>query len=400
MSSVIKRIKNYNELLPSRLHSLKWSALFESPFRFFRGTCHLFAADFIKVYGLRSGVKTWICGDLHFENFGSYKGANRLVYFDINDFDESILAIPEPELARFLTSIVIAGRQMKAADNEIKKTLHGVTGMYADALSCGKALMMESEVAHGVLKEYFDNLNNRDRQSFILDHTTKQKNKISLKYDGTHFLPIEATKKDEIYSGLKELLKQNAHFADLKFEDAAFRVAGTGSLGLQRYCVLCYNKLKDKYYLIDVKEARKSCYGKLVDIKQPKFKNEAERVIRTEYIMQYNAPDFMATARINKKWFIIKELQPLADKLSLKEFDNNFSAFTDAATSMAPLIAYAQLRSSGHNGAATAEDLMRFAGKKQWRKDLVEVSAHLADCNAKYYNTFVKSEKVKNRLSV
>jgi hypothetical protein len=27
----------------------------------------------------------------HIENFGSYKGDNRLVYFDIGDFDESLL---------------------------------------------------------------------------------------------------------------------------------------------------------------------------------------------------------------------------------------------------------------------------------------------------------------------
>ena len=48
----------------------------------------------------------WICGDLHIENFGSYKGDNRLVYFDLNDFDESILA-PVSSTSPILIAIVM-----------------------------------------------------------------------------------------------------------------------------------------------------------------------------------------------------------------------------------------------------------------------------------------------------
>ncbi len=35
---------------------------------------------------LPQSPNTWICGDLHLENFGSYKANNKLVYFDLNDF--------------------------------------------------------------------------------------------------------------------------------------------------------------------------------------------------------------------------------------------------------------------------------------------------------------------------
>ena len=104
MASVIKRINDYNAGIPATMQEMKWKALQESPFRFYRGTCHLFAQDFVKMYKDKPKVKTWICGDLHFENFGSFKGENRLVYFDLNDFDESILAGPEAEIARFIKS--------------------------------------------------------------------------------------------------------------------------------------------------------------------------------------------------------------------------------------------------------------------------------------------------------
>src|SRR6202166_307112 len=79
----------------------------QNAFRFFRGTCHLFYEDLSKQNPLYQYPLTWICGDLHLENFGSYKGDNRLVYFDLNDFDEALLAPATWELARIITSIFV-----------------------------------------------------------------------------------------------------------------------------------------------------------------------------------------------------------------------------------------------------------------------------------------------------
>jgi uncharacterized protein (DUF2252 family) len=80
----------------------------ESAFRFFRGTCHLFYEDLGKNSSFPSSPASWITGDLHLENFGSYKGDNGLVYFDVNDFNEAILAPVTWEIARMTTSIFVA----------------------------------------------------------------------------------------------------------------------------------------------------------------------------------------------------------------------------------------------------------------------------------------------------
>ena len=79
-----------------------------SPFRFFRGTAHLFYDDWPASSPLDKSPLTWACGDLHLENFGSYKGENGLAYFDINDFDEAALAPASRDLARFATSTLLA----------------------------------------------------------------------------------------------------------------------------------------------------------------------------------------------------------------------------------------------------------------------------------------------------
>jgi uncharacterized protein (DUF2252 family) len=391
MASVVKRIDEYNEGISPQLHDLKWAALKESKFRFYRGTCHLFAADFVKLYQYKPKVKSWICGDLHFENFGSYKGENRLVYFDLNDFDESLLAGPEPELARFLTSIIIAAGQMKVGPIVLHKALHDIMGAYANALQKGKALMLEAEVAHGKFRKYFEQVSTFDRESFIAKRTYKEKGALLLKADNIHFMQLSDEQKAKVYKGISPLLN-NGRFEHLVFEDAAYRIAGTGSLGQERYCVLCYSKKKGKHYLIDVKEAKRSCYTGLLKVKQPRFANEANRVNTVGYIMQFNSPAFMATVNIDKKWHMVKEMQLVADRMSLTDFEDDFNSLTAVAKEMAVLTAYAHLRSSGHMGASAADELILFAEKTQWQKDIIEVSGELAKRNSKYYKEFLKAQ--------
>ena len=102
---------------PDRL-KLKYAAMRASPFAFFRGSCHLFYARLPRDGIFKSAPLAWSCGDLHLENFGSYKGDNRLVYFDINDFDEAALAPASWDPVRLLASLRIAadGRAIARSD--------------------------------------------------------------------------------------------------------------------------------------------------------------------------------------------------------------------------------------------------------------------------------------------
>jgi len=389
MNAVLKRINAFNSGLPPNLREIKKKALLESPFRFFRGTDHLFAEDFIKLYNYGSKVKTWVCGDLHFENFGSFKGENRLVYFDLNDFDEAILASPEIDVSRFLASVIVAAGMMKAQGLSINKTVHDIVSQYVNTVNHRKALMLEAEVAHGVFKKYFEQLGSRNRAEYIAEKTTKVKGQLALKIDQEHFLEMELDLKGRIIETMQSYVAQHKALEHLVFSDVAFRVAGTGSLGLQRYCILGYNKRKGKHYLLDMKEGRHSCFSELIDTKQPKFKNQAERIITIGNLMEFSSPAFTVPVFFDDKWFIVKELQPYIDKISLAELKTDFKTLSEVAVEMASLAAYAHLRSSGHLGASSADDLVKFVNKKQWQTDIVEVSYELARKNNKYYHDYV-----------
>ena len=90
--NVVQQIRAFNAGRgPERL-GLKYNKMRSDPFVFLRGACHLFY-DRLPCKGLfKSAPLVWSCGDLHVENFRSYKGDNRPVYFDMNDFDEGLLA--------------------------------------------------------------------------------------------------------------------------------------------------------------------------------------------------------------------------------------------------------------------------------------------------------------------
>ncbi|HEX3933041.1 MAG TPA: DUF2252 family protein, partial [Puia sp.] len=92
MNRLFDRLHAFNQGLLPEMVQLKYEAMAENAFRFFRGTCHLFYEDLAAAEPLSLSPLAWICGDLHIENFGSYKGDNKLVYFDLNDFDEALLA--------------------------------------------------------------------------------------------------------------------------------------------------------------------------------------------------------------------------------------------------------------------------------------------------------------------
>ena len=64
--------------------------------------------DFAAGPAVNVGPITCVCGDLHLENFGSYRAANGLVFFDFNDFGEALLAPALWDVSRFFCSIGVA----------------------------------------------------------------------------------------------------------------------------------------------------------------------------------------------------------------------------------------------------------------------------------------------------
>ena len=57
-------------------------------------------------------IRVQACGDAHLMNFGGFATPERNIFFDINDFDETLPAPWEWDVKRLTASIVIAARHL------------------------------------------------------------------------------------------------------------------------------------------------------------------------------------------------------------------------------------------------------------------------------------------------
>jgi uncharacterized protein (DUF2252 family) len=79
-----------------------------SPFTFYRGAATVMAAD---LGGTPvAGLEVQLCGDAHLSNFGLFASPERLLLFDLNDFDETLPGPFEYDVKRMAASFAVAGR--------------------------------------------------------------------------------------------------------------------------------------------------------------------------------------------------------------------------------------------------------------------------------------------------
>ncbi len=362
---------------PERV-AMKYAKMAQSPFIFLRGACHLFYAALPDTPLFRAAPLAWCCGDLHFENFGSYKGDNRLVYFDINDYDEAALAPCTWDVVRLLTSIQCGADALHATQAEALAASQSCLEAYRNALINGKPLWVERETSSGLVNVLLTNLQGRQRAAFLDKRTVRKAHRRSLIVDGVKALPASDMQKQAVAGFM-------AHFAAAQPEpgffevlDVARRIAGTGSLGVERFVVLVEGKgSPDGNYLLDIKEARPSAMAPhlaRIGIVQPAWADEANRVVTVQKRMQAVNHAFLQPVQLGSLSCILKGLQPTEDRVSIVEWGRKLDRLKEVVATMGRILAWDQLRASGRSGAACADELIAFAQGEGWMTEMQEAA--------------------------
>lgn len=354
---------------PERL-AMKYAKMAQSPFIFLRGTCDLFYAALPDSALFCDAPLAWCCGDLHFENFGSYKGDNRQVYFDINDYDEAALAPVTWDIIRLLTSIQCGADSLNATPDESLRVAQSGIDAYRSALIHGKPLWVEKETSDGLVNVLLTDLQNRERSKFLDKRTVRKGSQRSLKVDGIKALPASAAQKQRVTEFMTHFAAQQENPAFFQVLDIARRIAGTGSLGVERFVVLVEGKNSpDGNYLLDLKEAVPSAMMPHLDrlgIVQPTWGDEAERVVKVQNRMQSVDHAFLHAVKFDGLPCVLKGLQPSEDRVSIGDWGKKLERLQAVAAIMGRILAWDQLRASGRSGAACADALSDFAQGHEW----------------------------------
>lgn len=378
--NIIKQIKRANAGRDPERTAMKYRAIRASPFIFLRGTCHLFYERLAKLNSEMDAPLVWCCGDLHLENFGSYKGDNRLVYFDINDFDEAALGPATWELVRFLASVFIGVREFGSSRINDASLAQTFLDSYASCLVHGKARWVERETASGIVKDLLEQLRMRKRVD-LLNSRTKVKGKHRrFLNDGRKTLPVTEEDRIRVVDLMEKFAARQSNPDFYRVLDVSRRIAGTGSLGVARYAILIEGKgSPDQNYLLDLKRAGGSSIGTHFTSLQPKWPEEAARVVEIERRLQAVPTAFLHPLRMEGHSYVLRALQPVEDRLPLAGFHKHPELVNGAMQLMGDCVAWAHLRSSGREGSAIADELIDFGRKNKWRVRLLNQARHMAE---------------------
>ncbi|WP_055563973.1 DUF2252 domain-containing protein [Streptomyces atriruber] len=283
-----------------------------SPFAFLRGSAGLMAYDLARTP--LSGIGAQICGDAHAGNFGLYGDARGGLVIDLNDFDETAHGPWEWDLKRLAASLVLAGREAGASEDACEEAALDAVGAYRrtmrllaklPVLDAWNAIADEQLVSHtdardllGTLERVAEKARKNTSARFAAKSTEQAVSGDGA--EGRRFVDappvlrrvpdaeaasVAAALGEYVGTLTEDRLPLLARYA---IQDVAFRVVGTGSVGLRSYVVLLLDH-RGEPLVLQVKEARPSAllpHLPVAGFKAPETLHEGHRVVLGQKRMQ------------------------------------------------------------------------------------------------------------------
>lgn len=375
---VVRQLQQFNQGRNATGLTLKYRKMRDSAFNFLRGSCHLFYARMAQGHSLPDTPLAWVCGDLHLENFGSYKADNRLVYFDINDFDEAALAPAGWDLVRMLCSIDLGADAAGLPSQERACLSTAFLDAYAAALAQGKVLSVERATATGLVRSLLDDVRTRERSALLDKFTDVHGKKRMLRLDGKRAFAATALQAQIARDCMARITEDQLKPDFYKVLDVAQRLAGTGSLGLERYLILVHGKgAPDGHYLLDLKRAAPSVLQPHLQAKQPHWASQAHRIVGLQRRMQAVSMAFLQPIVMDDAAYVLRGLQASEDRIAMQDAHQSPSERLDLLTTMGRVLAWAHLRSAGREGSANADALVAFGQDTAWKMALHAAAASM-----------------------
>lgn len=379
----------WNRGRDARLLARKFAIMRTGPFPFLRGSCPLFYHMWPPTPVLDSAPVAWISGDLHVENFGSFKGDNRLTYFDLNDFDEAALAPATWDTAHLLTSILAGASAIGLSAPDAEALARVALQAYAAELRRAKPRWIERQTARGIVRKLLAQTGRRTRSELLDRYTRRNGQRRSLVRDNRRIWPITRDDRRYVKEIVGALAKASPEPPFFRVLDIARRAAGNGALGVRRYVALVEGRgSPNRNALIDIKQELPSAVAPFSPVAQPVWRSDGERVSSVQHRAQAVSPALLRSVEKAGASFVIHELQPVADRMTLGEWADKPRKLRGAVEVFARLAAWAQVRTAGWRGAASVDAWLDFGARDDWQKPLFQRAREGAAQNASAYAAF------------
>lgn len=315
----VELLQSQAENRVAELVPVRYGRMMLSPLTFYRGSALIMASDLSRTPS--SGITVQLCGDAHLSNFGVFDSPERIMVFDINDFDETLPGPWEWDVKRLAASIEIAGRsrEFSAADCR-SATLEAVRGYRERMRIAAEMPVLTAWYDHltaDQVVEWVKNAQVGHPKTNQVKRTEKAVAKARTKDSLTAFaklvhvvdgqlrikalpplivpledLGVEDRSREDDEKIMSDLLATYqttliaAHHPIREFEylRMARKVVGVGSVGTRAWIILMRGRGNSDPLLLQAKEAQESVLSRFLDASE--YSNQGERVVRGQRAMQ------------------------------------------------------------------------------------------------------------------
>jgi uncharacterized protein (DUF2252 family) len=312
-----------------------------SPFTFFRGAAIIQARDLANAHV--SGITVQACGDCHLANFGGFASPERVLVFDINDFDETFPGPWEWDIKRLGASLVLAARDRTFSKSVANQAVRAAAESYRQRMSeFAEMTVLEAwyaTVDAAQIQEYFKNdkdisarLARKQKQArsqtseAVIPKLTEVVNGRRMIKDNPPVIYHFDEYAKNVEKGHAKFITQykNSLQLDRKklfdryhLQDSAIKVVGVGSVGTRCYLSLLLADGVDPLFL-QVKEARRSV------LESPRGKSryahQGMRVVEGQRLMQGASDIFLGWARTQKHDYYLRQFRDMKVSAEIETF--------------------------------------------------------------------------------
>jgi uncharacterized protein (DUF2252 family) len=413
-----------------------------SPFTFYRGAATVMAADLALTP--TAGLEAQLCGDAHLSNFGLFASPERLLLFDVNDFDETLPGPFEYDVKRMAASFTIAGRNNGFAKADVRAATLASVRAYREAMA-GFAQMGTMDIWYARLDE--DELmatirraaaettkeaketkkakaKKRDERDKKLAKTAEKRagkiagkartrdslqalSKLGERVDGGYRIvsqpPVVVPARDlaatygmspddvmpvlrDQFRAYRETLQDDRRHLLERFEiiDAARKVVGVGSVGTRCFIVLLQGRDAGDPLFLQVKEATASVLEPYVG--KSRYRQHGERVVRGQRMMQAASDIYLGwtkglDVRRNFYWRQLRDMKGSVDIEAMVPL---------GLSSYARMCGWTLARAHARSGDPIA--IAEYLGKTDaFDKSIAAFAERYADQNDRDYKEFVNA---------
>jgi uncharacterized protein (DUF2252 family) len=367
-TSVLKELARFNRARKPRLVRLKYERMAENPFAFFRGTDHLFAWHWREVKPPDVGPAILISGDLHLENFGAYADDQGEFLYDINDFDEALIAPCSLDLVRCTTSILLASTLWQLTPVQATGIALVFLDHYRLAIakvgSTGKIGEVKWGKGEGPLWDLLGATALANPQSLLERFThVKRSGLRQIVRSPDRFPKVNRKRAALIVEAVERYGRRHKAAKAFRVLDVTGRIAGIGSLGVRRYTVLVIGEGgPEGNRLLELKEAWPSSLLPCTDHRQPDTGgDEARRMVDAQCQLQARPTRGLDVIEVDGRPYRMRELIPDENRSRLSRLQKEPEKLRRAVAVAGQLTAWSQLRGSRLPGEDRTTALTRWA---------------------------------------